>query len=779
MAAKLVNSPIMTSSPHYAPRQPEAVEADAVPVIEGEEILAEPLFDHRGWEETRIEDGVAPAGARMVLGWGLALLALLWVGYAAWSGGRALGAEPLTSPAIAQWIAILTGPLALLGLVWLMFGRTRRKESERFTRSVVAMRTEARNLQDVLGALSRQIEDNHTALGVMAGDLMGLGDQAASRLGSVTADLNEGSRKLAEHSAALDRAAESARSDFGIMLADLPQAEATAMQMAATLRDAGRTAIEQTSAFQAQVESLSSRTREADQIVTQATERLLVGLANIDTASASATARINEAGTESIGVVDALLAKAADALSEIRSGIDAQSAAVSALLSQSQAGIGRAGIDAAEQLGERIAAAGAGLDGLTARIAEQKRASQRLIADLDTGLAALDDKFMELARTGDDRASHVQVALGRLRGELEALSGATATQDSTIEGLSQRTSLLREGIDQLGLTLQGQMADALGHAEAGANRLLASAESARPHVEAIRLSSFEAADRLEQSVGGVSAQQEQLAQLMTSIDLGVGQAEQRLAELSASIAAAGAEAQRLQGETGPALVAALVQVRETATQAAERAREAIARVIPESTAELSQATRAALEQAVRDSVETKLKELDQVAARAVENAREASDRLTHQMLSIGQSAAALEAHIERSREAQRKDSGEEFAKRVSLLMDSMNSAAIDVQKILSDEVDEKAWHAYMKGNRGVFTRRAVRLIGGTETRAIAQQFETDAEFQESVNRYVHDFEAMLRRVLAERDGGMIAVTLMSSDMGKLYAALSQAIERRR
>ena len=53
-----------------------------------------------------------------------------------------------------------------------------------------------------------------------------------------------------------------------------------------------------------------------------------------------------------------------------------------------------------------------------------------------------------------------------------------------------------------------------------------------------------------------------------------------------------------------------------------------------------------------------------------------------------------------------------------------------------------------------------------------------AEFQQSVNRYIADFEAMLRRVLAERDGGIIAVTLMSSDMGKLYAALAQ-IDRRR
>ena len=193
----------------------------------------------------------------------------------------------------------------------------------------------------------------------------------------------------------------------------------------------------------------------------------------------------------------------------------------------------------------------------------------------------------------------------------------------------------------------------------------------------------------------------------------------------------------------------------------------------------SQATRQALEKAVRESVETKLVELDAVAARAVETAREASDRLTAQMLSIGQSAVALEAHIERNREAQLKDSGEEFARRVSLLMDSMHSAAIDVQKILSDEVDDKAWNHYLKGNRGVFTRRAVRLLGGTESRAILGQYESDPEFRTSVNHYVEDFEAMLRRVLAERDGGMIAVTLMSSDMGKLYAALAQAIEKRR
>ena len=57
---------------------------------------------------------------------------------------------------------------------------------------------------------------------------------------------------------------------------------------------------------------------------------------------------------------------------------------------------------------------------------------------------------------------------------------------------------------------------------------------------------------------------------------------------------------------------------------------------------------------------------------------------------------------------------------MSLLIDSMHSAAIDVGKILSDEVDDRAWAAYLKGDRGVFTRRAVRLIGGTEAKAISR-----------------------------------------------------------
>jgi hypothetical protein len=149
------------------------------------------------------------------------------------------------------------------------------------------------------------------------------------------------------------------------------------------------------------------------------------------------------------------------------------------------------------------------------------------------------------------------------------------------------------------------------------------------------------------------------------------------------------------------------------------------------------------------------------------------------MLNIGRTASTLEQHLEKVQEDERLAESEAFARRASVLIDSLHSASIDVGRILSDEVDDRAWAAYLKGDRGVFTRKAVRLLSSGELRLVGQQFAGDPEFAASVTRYVRDFEAMLRRVSAEQEGGMMAVTLLSSDMGRLYTALAQVVERRR
>ena len=139
----------------------------------------------------------------------------------------------------------------------------------------------------------------------------------------------------------------------------------------------------------------------------------------------------------------------------------------------------------------------------------------------------------------------------------------------------------------------------------------------------------------------------------------------------------------------------------------------------------------------------------------------------------------LEVRLERAHEQFDGIDDDAFARRMLLLTESLNSTSIDVAKLLSNEVTDTAWAAYLKGDRGVFTRRAVRLLDAGEVRVVAQHYEEDAEFRGQVNRYIHDFESIMRSLMSTRDGSAISVTLLSSDVGKLYVALAQAIERLR
>ncbi|WP_309660786.1 hypothetical protein [Sphingomonas sp.] len=731
------------------------------------------------WSEPEPDWAARAAGSRQVLGSALTILAALWMAYSAWSAGRTLAGQPLSSPQIAQWVAIAAGPLALLGLVWIMFGRTRRREAERFTRSVIAMRAETQSLEALLEVLSQRIEDSQASLTGMAERLMRLGDETTGRFDGISRELNSSSERLSRSGEAVDRAAESARNDMAVLIGDLPQAEATTRAIAGQLRGISVDSTARTADLGQQVTALSERTREADELVSAAAQRLVTHLTQIESAGAAAAARVGEAESSFSGALDTLLDRTATTLDEIRGGIDTQSASVTALVEQASAGIGRAGIEAADVLGAKIGQANASLDGLSAQVAEQERVSQRMFAEIDRGLTLIGERFAELSAHGDDRANHFLGSLSRARTELDALAEQAGSQDTSIEALATRTAALRQGIDQLTSEIRDGLSNAIGDAESGAERVLKAAETARPEIGWMRDAAVEASTQIAASGTGIAEQADRFAALLALIDDGVGTSEARLTALTTALAEAQGEASRLTAETGPALVAALLQVREAASHAAERAREAIEGVIPESAGKLSKATREALETAIREGVEDRLRGVEAIAARAVESAREASDRLTQQMLTLGQSSAALEQYFEQGQADQREKDSEAFARRVSLLIDSMNSAAIDVGKILSDEIDDKAWTSYLKGNRGVFTRRAVRLLGGSETKSIKAYYDGDPEFQGSVNRYVHDFEAMLRRVLAERDGGMMAVTLMSSDMGKLYAALAQAIERRR
>jgi hypothetical protein len=178
-------------------------------------------------------------------------------------------------------------------------------------------------------------------------------------------------------------------------------------------------------------------------------------------------------------------------------------------------------------------------------------------------------------------------------------------------------------------------------------------------------------------------------------------------------------------------------------------------------------------------VGTALAEIETTAAQAAGAGREAAVQLREQLGKVSELTSNLEMRVAAARERAEEQVDGDFSRRVALITESLNSNAIDIARALSIEVTDTAWASYLRGDRGIFTRRAVRLLEPAEARDVAELYDANGDFREHVNRYIHDFEGMLRTMLSTRDGHAIGVTLLSSDMGKLYVALAQAIERLR
>jgi hypothetical protein len=718
-------------------------------------------FEHLEDEET------APAQrSRRGLAIVLVILAIGWTGLWGFMLSRAW---PNGDP--SAWVTPVSGlcaPLALFRLVWIAFGRTARRESERFTLAVAQMRRETQALESILAIVGERITQNSQSLGEQSSRLMALGDEAADRLGRVTQHLAREGLQLQRHAEALDNAADSARVDIGVLMSDLPRAEEQARAAAESMRSAGLAAHEQSAALEGHLAALAARAREADDVVGGAAQRLGAQVARIETGAAAAGERMDQVAAQLGAAVDGAMARASEAIEQARSSLSAHGEAMLSMVEQSRGAFEQAGAESTRALADRIALIGERIDGVASSLAEQAAASGTMLDGLDTRIGVLKEQLVQVGEGADVQNARVSQSIAALHDAAAKLHREIEQGSLASGALIDRTHEVAGALTSVSSQLRELLVGALGDVEGQAARTKDAVKSVVPAMEDIQAAAALAAGAMNESETSMARQQ-----------VAIGELADAVRDCLAGVSEADGTAARLVQETGPQLIEALVRVRETAGQAATHAREAIAGVIPESVARLTDASRTAIAEALGVPVEDQLAEIAGASQRAMTVARQASERLTRQLLAMTQTAAAIEDRIAEDQAKREEVDAASLTRRVALLVEALNSTAIDVNKLLSNDVADTAWAAYLKGDRGVFTRRAVRLLDSGEAREIQRHYEADPDFREQVGRYVHDFESMLRRVLAERDGSTLAVTLLSSDVGKLYVALAQAIERLR
>jgi hypothetical protein len=678
-----------------------------------------------------------------------------------------------------QLIAALGVPPALVAIIWLLAARTNAGEVRRFTNVAFAVRAEAAALDRTIAALSRKIDANRDKLNEQTASLMAMGDQAVQRLTAISQGMAQEVKQADQQTRSLTEGITAAQTSLSVMLTSLPRALGEASDMRQSIEAIGLSASGQAAALDAQIAALTARGRESDDVVGQAALKLAAHIARMEATSETAGARLEQVTGDMSTKVDDLLGRTAHAVDEARKGIAAQGDAMLAMVEANQAHLLRASTESIEALADRISAIEAVVDRIGTRIAEQRDAGAALVSGIDTDFGKVESRIADFHSNGIERTRALAASIDTLNGSADAMAEKLRTGEGVARKAVTAAEDLLTSLDAAAREMDETMPEALARLDARIGLSRDVVMAAKPELYALVTAAVSTHDAIEAIAQVLTNQRGTLDELTGTLNEALTLGEERILALSAAMVETTTQTNDFAESAAPRLIEALMRVRETAATAADRARETLNTVIPEAAQSLEIASAQAMQRAVGSGVERHVADIIQATNAAVAATTRASEQLTGQMMAITETTALVESRIKDARAEREKAESDSFGRRASLLIESLNSASIDITKTFSQDVADSAWSAYLKGDRGVFTRRAVRLLDTSDAREIARLYKEDSEFCERVNRYIHDFEAMLRTILAQRDGSPMGVTLLSSDMGKLYVALAQAIERLR
>jgi len=747
----------------------------------------EPSDSHAPWAS----DEEVPAAAPVIGRWGWAALALgvAWTAAFVWASlpmWLAMMTPELAMQAIAQWAM----PVALIAALYLVMQRNSHSEARRFAQLAGSLRAESSLLETRLAHVNAELSLAREFLANQSLELESLGRVSSDRLRSFAEELratiqasDTGMRAIGEVSAAAQGNMEKLRNH-------LPVIANSAKDVTNQIGNAGRTAQGQVESMIAAFQKLNEFGQAASaQIGTlvQESDAATARLAqSVETSGAALTGHVAEASEQ----MDRAIETVASRLANTRSNLDRTAEIQTEQLQAHVTEIERSLATLAEAMAERAARsrqdmrAAAGdleltLGTLATSAGESEATIRQIIAAGDAQIGNAERRLQAMDEQSSEALARLAFALSALDANVASLSeklAAGSGHTEIFDSKSQRVRTLLESIErQAEVTIPAALEELdrkTGTSEQGIASL-------RAHVsqvddEMIRLGSI--LGNFEQRIAEQSAE---IARLAGSSESGWRERAEDIGALVAAMRAARDDIDQLNETSAIKLVETMRDVHREAQAAADEARRAMDRAIAGATDKLGQDSAAALEKVLRGKAEELVGKLESAINRAVGATSDASLHLRDQLARVDDLATHLERRVADARELAEERTDNDFARRLALLTESLNSTAIDVDKILSAEVSDTAWSAYLRGDRGVFTRRAVRLIDNGEAKDIASAYENDPEFFELVNRYIHDFESMLRTVLSTRDGGVMGVTLLSSETGKLYVALAQAIERLR
>ena len=710
-----------------------------------------------------------------------ALLLILGIGWT----GFALAASTenfARGPAFAEWpglLAVIAMPLTLLIILWMALLRSSRSEQARFARVAKALQNENMALNQSMHSLGLHLVDAQRQLGEQARLVQNLGLDTVARLNESSDKLAGNASVIANAHDQLARSGDVALQRMDGLLAGLPRIDDVAQRLAVSFREAGLVAHQQGANLEAQLASLAEEAAKTAQTGEASAASLHEAMYALEEQARLAETGLLTASAQVTGAHGAALAQmtklAASARDDMNATVATLTGQMGATWQQFREGID----DAATLMDARLTMAREAGDAMGAQLAAHGQASEALAARITAHVAEVEQQLGLLDVNISASTGVIGRAIEDTKAQLTAFTGEVQSGNASAHQLITHAESLLLALDAVTREIDETLPHALDRITAHGTTTQTALSQLRPILDASELVAQSTLSHVNAVHATLQTNEGQMADQATSQQALAERINAALAEADAALAKLRSGADEFAEQGGARMIATLTEVRSTAEAAADEARQTLDRLVAGAREMMEATASQAVDTAFKTEIMAQLTAIEEASLRAVAAANGAADRLMRQLITVMDTSASVEARVAEAEQAIAASGRDSLAKQVGLLTEALKSTAIDVTKILSHEVSDAAWDAYLKGDRGVFARRAVKLIENGEAKEILRLYQSDDGFHAAVNQFIHDFEAMLRVLIGARDGSAISVTLLSSDIGKLYVALAQAIDRLR
>lgn len=737
--------------------------------------------------------------------WIAAILSVVWLAAVAAALYVFSQNQPQTQPSLIELAIFAAGATAPLSVIWLVAGlfalrarapaarvhlqdalqaeRRLRRASDRLAENFTAFDGALAVAEHRADTLSSGIQNQVNQLVATIERLSHLAENTETRLNATAASLGSSSETLDTVTTRIAGSVERASEQVAGMPAILDPLAGRIDGLAEKLQNTGTTSHDLAESLSRAINQLVLRQRDlnaslgvtdktaADILsrIETVTASLADQAATLDERSRTITDQLATSRDEIAASMNDLTSRMSSVHESTRTMAEQQADALEATLETLRARINSAANETMNELAHQTQHVSTSITTLLSQFATQRQAAAQEVAGLHEAWQEIESLMSNGLSSQEQGVSQLQQRLRALGDEArvlpQALTDGMAATDQMQTALVETQREAARLTQSLAATIE-QALEARSTVAAAAEQ----SNSMAGGMQSVSDSAAQLSATLATASETLDRQREELDSLQQSMT-------QALAEITPALSAAREATQSSAIQSSSQLVDALGRIRAMTAQASEALKTAADDIVQTAQATLRRMSVDSIRDELVQPLRETMTEVEAVSQRGVEATRAAVGHLHGEVSRLNELATTIERRVAETDAYLGQVAEQDLSRAAAQLIESLNSAAIDIAKMLGTDVSDNDWQAYLKGDRSIFVRRAVKLADRGERSQILRLFDSDNEFRDQVRRYVRDFERLIGRTMAERDGQTLSVTLLSSDLGKLYVMLAQSINR--